>query len=121
MGKGKKCMVHESVPCYHTGEEIRVGRWKLDSTKPIPGIVYITEDETDSHYHFYWNNQIKRFEAHIKYHDKRGRKPYEMTFQKFRGYQITKAMKEGGTYQGQPPYGFVRQVQGKRYPKKIKI
>lgn len=121
MGKSKKQMVHETIPCYHTGEELKIGRWRLDSTKPIPGIIYVAEDDTNSHYHFYWNNRTSRHEAHIKYHDNRPKRPYEMTFQEFRGQLIEKAMAESGAYIGKPPYGFIRQVSGRGYPPKIRI
>lgn len=120
MGKGKKNMVHETIPCYHTGEELRIGRWKLDSSKLTPGIIYVAEDDTNSHYHFYWNSKTKQYEAHIKDHITMKKRPFEMTFKELRSYLIEKAMRENRAYIGKPPYGFVRQIEGRRYPKPLK-
>ena len=119
MGNHKKQMVHETIPCRHIEEELRIGRWKLDSSKQNTGIIYIAEDDTKSHYHFYWNTKTKRFEAHIKDHTTLKKRPFEMSFQEFRAHQIEKAMLEAGARIGEPPYGFVRQIQGRRYPKKL--
>jgi len=47
------------------------------------------------------------------------KRPFEMTFPELRSHLIEKVMRENRAYVGTPPYGFIRQVQGKRYPEPL--
>ncbi len=124
MGKSNERMVYATLVCYDTGQEFRIGRWKLDSPRhksDIPGIIFIDESDKESHYHFYFDSRIRQFGAHIKDNTTMERILYGGTLGGLRRHLIEKIISEAGINTGKLPWGFVRQVEGMGYPKPLKF
>jgi hypothetical protein len=111
-----KEMVHVTIPCYNTGEELRIGKWKLDSS--CWGIIFVPRDNPNNVHHYYYNEQTRHFEAHIKDNHTKRKQPLKTTFGETLDKRISEALSEDGVKSGKLPYGFIRQVSGTRYPPK---
>ncbi len=120
-------MVYVTVSRYQTGEELRICRLRVDSLyngdgtlKRMPGLVCVPECDTSQHIHFYYDRLTGKREA-VLTDDNGNRRPFEMSFQDYQNHLIEEAMKENKAYISKPPYGFIRRIHGKRYPKPLEL
>ena len=128
MTTGKKEMVFESIHCYHTGEALPIGRWKVDSPynldgtlKRFRGILYIPEYDTSKRFHFFRDRITGMRGAVVTDNDTGEKRPFEMSLQQFRADIITKTEILTGIDKGAAPYGFIGKVHGKRFPKPLNL
>lgn len=107
----KRYRVHDILHIYSTGEDITFGKWKLDTAKGVPGLLYWIPGFKHQHIHFYRDSRTGLIKAHIKNQKTGEMRPFKGSLTELKVHLTDRFMNRERLNRGELPYGFIKTIQ----------